>query len=522
VTATAEPVTGAGAPLSRKQILTVFSGLMAGMLLSALDSNIMSTAIPTIVGELGGLESVAWVGTAYILTSTTVTPLYGKLSDLYGRRLLFQAAIVLFILGSIGAGLAQSMLHLVMARGLQGLGGGGLMSMAFVIIGDVVPARERGRYVGLFTSVFAFSAVAGPLVGGFFVDTLDWRWIFWINVPLGAAALVITSSALRLPFARQERSIDYPGVVLLTGAVSTLVLMTTWGGTEYEWGSPTIVGLGVASVVLTVVFLLVERRAEEPLLPLRLFSNSVFSVTSAIGLALGTIMFGASYFLPLYLQVVTGASATSSGLLLVPLMIGVTVSSIVIGRLTTRTGRYKVFPIIGLGVGCIGIGLLTQLGTDTTRAYTSASMLVLGTGMGMALPTISLAVQNSVDWRDLGIATSLVTFFRSLGGAIGLAVFGAIFTSTLRNELPDRLPPGTTVDTDRLLNSPKDIQALEPALRDGVVASIADAVASIYVVALPLVIVAFVLAWFVKELPLRETSALQDSVGESSLPGHGV
>jgi EmrB/QacA subfamily drug resistance transporter len=516
VTATAEPVAGDGAAgeLTRRQILTVFGGLMAGMLLSALDSNIMSTAIPTIVGDLGGLESVAWVGTGYILTSTAVTPLYGKLSDLYGRRILFQVAIVLFILGSVGAGLAQSMAHLVIARGVQGLGGGGLMSMAFVIIGDVVPARERGRYVGLFTSVFAFASVAGPLIGGFFVDNLSWRWIFWINVPLGAAALVITSSALRLPFVRQDRKIDYPGVVLLVGAVSTLVLMTTWGGTEHAWGSPTIIGLGVTSAVLALAFVFVERRAAEPLLPLRLFSNSVFSVTSVIGLALGTIMFGASYFLPLYLQVVNGASATSSGLLLVPLMIGVTVASIVIGRLTTRTGRYRVYPIVGLGVASIGIALLSRLGTDTPQTYTSASMLVLGIGMGMAMPTISLAVQNSVDWRDLGIATSLVTFFRSLGGAVGLAAFGAIFTSTLTQELPERLPPGTTVDTDRLLNSPREIQALEPALRDGVVASVADAVARIYVVALPLVLLAFALAWFVKELPLRQTSAFQDSHAE--------
>jgi EmrB/QacA subfamily drug resistance transporter len=518
VTATAGPDAAAGSgsqgELTRRQILTVFGGLMAGMLLSSLDSNIMSTAIPTIVGDLGGLDHVAWVGTAYLLTSTSVTPLYGKLSDLYGRRLMFQVAITLFILGSVGAGLAQSMLHLVVARGVQGLGGGGLMSLAFVIIGDVVPARERGRYVGLFMSVFAFSSVAGPLAGGFFVDNLSWRWIFWINLPLGVAALVITSSALRLPFARQDRRIDVPGVVLLIAAVSSLVLMTTWGGSEYAWGSPVIVGLGIASVMLTAAFVVVERRAAEPLLPLRLFSNSIFSVTTVIGLALGTIMFGASYFLPLYLQVVTGASATASGLLLVPLMAGITVSSVAIGRLTTRTGRYKIFPIIGLGIASVGIGLLTQLGMDTSRAYTSTAMAVLGVGMGMALPTISLAVQNSVDWRDLGIATSLVTFFRSLGGAIGLAAFGAIFTARLTSGLADRLPDGVTVAADELLNSPKQIGELEPALRDAVVGSVADAVSQIYVVALPLVVLACVMACFVKEIPLGETSAMRQSHAE--------
>ncbi len=518
MTATA-PAASAAEPLTRRQIITVFVGLMTGLLLSSLDNNIMSTAIPTIVGELGGLNHVAWVGTAYLLTSTAVTPLYGKLSDLFGRRVLFQAAIVLFMVGSVGAALAQSMTQLVLSRGVQGLGGGGLMAMAFVVIGDIVPPRDRGRYVGMFTAVFAFSSVAGPLLGGFFVDTLTWRWIFWINLPLGAVALVVTTTALRLPFATMRRRIDVLGATLMVGSVSSLVLLTTWGGNEYAWGSPVIVGLGAAAVVLGVLFVFQERRAEEPILPLRLFSNSIFSLVTVIGLTLGTVMFGATYFLPLFLQVVSGASATNSGLLLVPLMAGVTLSSITVGRLTSNTGRYKKWPIIGLALVEVGLVLLSLLDVDTSRAYTSSAMFVLGLGMGMTLPTITLAVQNSVEWRDLGAATSAVTFFRSLGGAVGLAAFGALFNARLQSGLTTSLPPGTPVDPERLLQSPRAIAALDPPLQAAVAESVADAVSHLFVVAVPVVAVAFVAAWFVKELPLRETSALQRSHLEEAVAG---
>ena len=373
--------------LSRRETLIVVAGLMVGLSLAALDGTIVATALPTIVGDLGGLGQLSWVVTSYLLASTAATPLFGRLSDLYGRRRLFQVAIVIFIVGSMLAGFSQTMLQLILARGVQGVGGGGVMAMCFAIIGDVIPARERGRYMGFFTATFAAASVAGPLLGGFFVDNLTWRWIFYINLPLGLVALVVTSSVLRrVPFQRQEHRVDFLGAALMVAAVTSTMLVAVWGGAEYAWGSPMIIGLAAAAVILTVAFVFRERRVEEPILPLRLFRNPIAAVCFVISFLLGAVMFAATSFLPLFLQIVTGASATNSGLLIVPLMGGLTISSIITGRRITTTGRYRVYPIIGTALCTIGVVLLSRMGTDTTRLYSSVSMTIVGYGVGMTMP----------------------------------------------------------------------------------------------------------------------------------------
>ncbi|WCO66268.1 MDR family MFS transporter [Iamia majanohamensis] len=428
--------------LTHRQILVVFSGLMAGMLLAALDQTIVSTALPTIVGELGGLDHLSWVVTAYLLTTTASTPLYGKLSDIYGRRLMFQSAIVIFVLGSVLCGLSQDMLQLIVFRGIQGIGAGGLMAMAFAIIGDIVSPRERGRYTGYLGAVFAVASVAGPLLGGFFVDNLTWRWVFYVNVPIGIMALVITSAVLRLPFARQDHKIDFAGAALLVASVSTLLLGLVWGGSEYPWGSAVIVGLLGGSVVLTAVFLWWESRTPEPILPLRLFRGRVFSAGVALSFLLGGAMFGAIVFLPLFLQVATGATATNSGLLLLPLMAGLMTASILSGRVIAKTGHYRRWPIAGMGVAAVGMYLLSTMEPDTTRAASSLYMLIVGVGLGMVMQVLVLAVQNAADFKDLGVATSSVNFFRSLGGSFGVSLFGVLFATLLDDKLAAIFSPG--------------------------------------------------------------------------------
>jgi len=492
--------------LTKRQLYTVFGGIMTGLALSALDTNIVGVALPTIVGDLGGLSQIAWVGTAYLLTSTAVTPLFGKLSDLYGRRQLFQVAIATFVVGSLACAVSQSMLQLVLARGIQGVGGGGLMAMAFVIIGDVVPPRERGRYVGLITSVFAVCSVAGPLLGGFFVDRLTWRWIFVINVPLGIVAMVVTTRALRLPFRPERRSIDLVGAALLVAAVTCLILMATWAGEgSYSWGSPVIIGLGAAALLLAAVFVRWEISVEDPIVPMRLFRNDVVRVVVPMMITLGSMMFGASSFLPLFLQAVDGVSATQSGLLLLPLMTGVTIASISTGRITAATGRYKLWPVIGTALAVLGASLLAAgLGPGTSRVYIGGAMLCIGLGFGATMPTSTLAVQNAVDARDMGVASSLVTFFRSLGGAIGLAVYGAIFNARIS---------ASGID-ERLLQAPSEIRDLPTSEGEPVIRALADAVQFLFVASVPVVAVAFALSWFLREIPLRRTSAMQEGAGE--------
>jgi len=482
---------------------------MAGLLLAALDQTIVATALPTIVGELGGLEHYSWVVTAYLLSSTVSTPLYGKISDLYGRKAVFQTAILIFLAGSLLAGLAQTMIQLVLFRGLQGAGAGGLMAMTFAVVGDVVSPRERGRYTGYLGSVFAFSSVVGPLLGGFIVDHVSWRWVFLINLPVGLVALLVTSSVLKLPVMRRPHRIDVEGALLLVAAVSSLLLALVWGGTEYPWGSRVIVGLGLAGAVLTLAFVAWESRVSEPMLPLRLFRNRIFSVSAVLGFLTGCAMFGGIIFLPLFLQIVTGASATNSGLLMLPLMAGLMTASITSGRVISHTGRYKAWPVTGLAVAALGMFLLSLMDSGTTRLVSSLSMLVLGLGIGMVMQVLVLAVQNAVPYADLGMATSAATFFRSMGGSFGVAVFGAILNTRMAQELPRLVPASVLAQaggrTSQFLSSPAQIRLLPPTIQQGVIEALSRSIHSVFLWAVPLLLIGFAVSWLLDEIPLRET-----------------
>jgi EmrB/QacA subfamily drug resistance transporter len=485
--------------LTTRQLQLVFAGLMSGVLLAALDQTIVATALPTIVGDLGGLSHLSWVVTAYLLASTTSTPLYGKISDLYGRKTVFQAAIVIFLVGSALSGLAQSMGQLIAFRAVQGLGAGGLMALAIAIVGDVVSPRERGRYQGYIGAMFALASVAGPLLGGFLVDNLSWRWAFYVNLPVGLAALLVTSVALDLPFRRTGHTVDYLGAALLVAGVTSVLLVTVWGGDRYGWGSPTILGLAAAGVLLLVAFTVHEQRVAEPVLPPRLFRDPVFRVAVATLFLVGVAMFGAIVFLPLFLQVVAGASATNSGLLLLPLMGGIVASSVVVGRVISRTGRYKWYPVAGTALMTLAMGLLATMDAGTSRATASWYVVLLGVGLGTVMPVMILAVQNAVDQRDLGTATSAATFSRSMGGSFGVAAFGAILASRLAHQLPG-------VDPQALQASPAQLRALPPAARQAVVEAVANSVHVVFLAAIPVALAAFLVVLFLRERPLRESA----------------
>ena len=491
--------------LTGRALWTVFAALMLGMFLAALDQTIVSTALPTIVGDLGGLDHLSWVVTSYLLASTISTPLYGKLGDMRGRKPVFQAAILIFLAGSMLAGLSQSMTQLIAFRALQGIGAGGLMVGAQAIIGDIVPPRERGRYMGLIGSVFGVASVAGPLLGGFIVDNLSWRWVFYVNLPVGIVAVAIVALRLRLPSRRTEHSIDYFGAALLGGGVAALILLTTWGGNQYAWSSSTIVGLGVVGVLLLAAFVWQERRAVEPVIPLTLFRSRVFNVSSAMGFTIGMAMFGAIVFIPLFLQLVYGASPTSSGLRMLPLMAGLLVAAVASGRVISRIGRYRPFPIAGTAVLVGGMFLLSRLGVGTAPWLASVYMLVVGVGIGLVMQVLVLVVQNDARPEDMGVATSTATFFRSVGGSFGVAIFGAIFASRLASQL-DRFPSSVTAHIGSGVHlNPEQVRHLPPAAHDAFLNAFSHSLHGVFLWGVAMAVIPFGLSWLLREVPLRTT-----------------
>jgi EmrB/QacA subfamily drug resistance transporter len=500
----------------RRRVLVVTSGLLLVMLLASLDQTIVSTALPTIVGDLGGLEHISWVVTAYLLAITAVTPLYGKLGDLYGRKVVLQGALVLFLVGSALCGLAQGMTELIVFRAIQGLGGGGLMVSAQAAIGDVVAPSRRGRYSGLFGAVFGVSAVAGPLIGGFLTTHVSWRAIFYVNLPLGALALVVLAVTLPSATERRKHEIDYAGTALLALGLSALILGTTLGGNTFAWASPEIVGMGLVCVVSLIALGYVEQRAAEPILPPSLFRNRVFVACAAVSLVVGFALFGSLTYLPLFQQIVRGLSPTDSGLQLIPVMGGLLISSIVSGQVISRTGRYKAWPIAGTAVAALGLWLLSSLDETTANGVAALHMLILGLGLGMVMQVLVLAVQNSVSYEQLGVATSGATLFRSIGGSLGTAVLGAIFTGRLTSELEEKLPPTAAGGglADGAVN-PAQIDRLPAPIHDAYIASFTNALQLVFLVAACVVLVAFVLSWLIEERPLRATVETASGTGEA-------
>jgi EmrB/QacA subfamily drug resistance transporter len=496
----------------------VIGALMLVLLMASLDQTIVSTALPTIVGDLGGLSHLSWVVTAYLLASTVVSPLYGKLGDMYGRKRILQTAIVVFLAGSVLCGVAQSMTQLIVFRGVQGLGGGGLMVTAMAVVGDLVPPRDRGRYQGFFGAAFGVSTVAGPLLGGFFVDNLTWRWIFYVNLPIGILAVAVIGAVFQSrETSRQRHQIDYLGTLVLTGALSAIVLYTSLGGTTYPWGSVPMLVMLTGGLALLALFPFVEARAAEPILPLELFRNRTYSTTSAIGFVVGVSLFGSVTFLPLYLQVVKGHTPTASGLLMTPMMAGLLVTSIASGYIISRTGRYRRFPIAGTALATIALYLLSRLGVATSTTTAGAYMLLLGLGIGMVLQVIVLAAQNAAPYRLLGVATSGSALVRQVGGSIGVAAFGAIFSNELTHQLAQRLP-GSPVPTGA---NPAVVSQLPPAIHSPYIESFAAALHPVFLAASAISLTAFALSWLLRDVPLRQTaSATTDGVGETfAVPG---